>query len=291
MSHQSSISNIQGAAIALQEKVERARSTLQKNGSLPTNSSEKSMSEPLCEHCRGTGYYQIEKPGEPPFQHYLYLFTIECECKAVEKAQKRQSAMFTSAGIPERHQGFSFETFKQLSAEQREGKMPAATLCWQIAQQGAAMLGDFIEKHGVVMSGPCGIGKTGLAAAAALERMSNGNPVLWVDYNGMIRDVQKTYAPDYSGPTAEDITGAAATAGFLVLDDMGDVASNREVSDDRRNITYEIIRRRHERLLPTILTTNLDQVQFEYQFGTRISQRVRELCFWTDMTGKILRQL
>lgn len=152
--------------------------------------------------------------------------------------------------------------------------------------------GDEVEyvglvKTGLVLSGKCGVGKSGLMHL--LYQFRQGDSAVWIDYNALIAFIQSTYGN--RAPTdTQEIMHAMQTVKYLFVDDLGDVARAASTTDDRRDKTYEIIRVRHERRLPTFITTNLDKAAFAHQMGDRIAQRVMELCHWVPVGGAVLRK-
>lgn len=242
-----------------------------------------SPDQPVCQECNGIGWISrnVLDVTDPDFGK-----AFPCICQRAEIERKRFARLFGDAGIPERHKAFDFTTFLPYLCEKN-------TLAYQYSQvlaTGQMIEAEEMVKPGLLLWGRFGVGKTGLAAAVIKARLGNGEAALWVDYSRFISRVQRTYSGDQD-VQGTDIVNAAASAPFAVIDDLGDYdRGNKAVSDDQRRITYEVISARHEKVLPTMITTNLEPGAFEAQFGARIYQRVLELCHIVPMGGGSLRR-
>lgn len=140
-------------------------------------------------------------------------------------------------------------------------------------------------KFGMVLSGSCGMGKTGLLTPVLQHAISQGKSGLWIEMYDFISEIQGGYADGTSNAKLE----AAKTADVILLDDLGDADLARPETDDRRRIIYQLINHRHNHGLQTLITTNLDLDGLIVQFGKRIFERIYESCAWVDMAGKNLR--
>lgn len=192
--------------------------------------------------------------------------------------------MFGGKGIPESHRAYTFESWASLPQKVQRQRHVAIQACWTLTREGVLQDTNGTIKHWLILSGPGGLGKTSLATATALELIKT-QVVLWVDYNDLLSEVQATYSKTYRGPSKEQLIRAAADAPVLFLDDMGDFDADGGTSDDKRDITYAVIRDRYHRQLTTVITTNFDQDGFKGYFGRRITRRVFARGLWIDMQG------
>ncbi len=140
-------------------------------------------------------------------------------------------------------------------------------------------------RAGLLLTGACGVGKTGLMYLIYKSREADG--AVWCDYNEMLALIQSTY--NTRGNDTLQIIQALEFVPVLLIDDMGDAARSQALTDDKRDKTYDVLRVRHERKLLTVITTNLDHKGMKYQFGQRIYSRLRELCVWVTVGGRDLR--
>lgn len=200
-----------------------------------------------------------------------------CLCQRDRVISTRLNTLFKTAGIPKVYSSFTFERFDRLV-----GKSDALEAARMFAR------GDLDIKPGLILYGPTGVGKSTLAACVARARLDRGQAVLWVDFNDFLAAVQDTYGSQ-GDVTARDLTIGAAHARFLIFDDMGDAERQRPISDDRRDITYSVLRHRRNEMLPTLITSNLTPEVMYQQFGARIADRVFECCHAVEVAGANLR--
>lgn len=173
-----------------------------------------------------------------------------------------------------RFAGCSWETYPSSDPDKRS----AFDICQSFLNDGECQ-----GKRGLLLYGEPSVGKTGLLWL--LYKQAQG--AAWADYNDLMSHIQSTY--NKPGSDTRQILEALQFAPALFLDDMGDVARNRPISDDRRDKTYEILRARHQANLPTFITSNLAPQVIAVQFGTRIAERLAELCLMVQVGGEKLR--
>lgn len=236
-----------------------------------------------CPLCDGLGIFS----ADVPVGHTLFGRALKCPCGAGERAtaQERIERLFGEGGIPDSHQGYTFDVWTVMTEGDLRGKSDALKACRYLVEHGAIPTRSGAVKCGIVLAGEPGVGKSSLAAATAMAFAASGKAVLFSDFNDLIEDVQASYGKAYNGPAREKLIRGAAKAEVLVLDDMGGVEAGDDMTSDKRNITYAIIRERYHRSLLTVITTNLAADGFKRQFGKRINRRVQERFLWQDMTG------
>lgn len=189
-----------------------------------------------------------------------------------------------SKALPESHRHITFDSWDMMQSEQLKGKDIALNACKALARYGSAGSDDN-PKVGLVLAGAPGMGKTSMAMATVNAMMAHRVGVWWVDFNEFIDNIQATYDADYRGPSKLKLIADASKVPILVLDDMGDYNDNKPISNDKRDITYSLIRERYHKSAITIITTNLGRTEFSFKFGGRIARRVRERYLWLDMSG------
>jgi len=129
-------------------------------------------------------------------------------------------------------------------------------------------------RTGILLTGDFGVGKTTIATAAFKELLwRTGRPGLWRKTYAALRYVQAGYASGEGDTRLRELQ----TTHSLLLDDVGDVEQPGE-TDDRARLLYEILDTRSDRLLPTILTSNLGTEGLAALLGTRTTERIREMC-------------
>jgi DNA replication protein DnaC len=158
-----------------------------------------------------------------------------------------------------------------------------------------------IEKAGLLLIGPIGVGKTHLAVGIIQELIrSKGVPCLFCDYRELLKQIQNSY--NASVQTTElEILRPVFEAEILVLDELGAVKPTEWVWDT----VSHVLNTRYNDKRTTIITTNFsDQpagqasvprgAAREETLGDRIGERMRsrlhEMCRVVQMDGSDFRQ-
>ena len=119
----------------------------------------------------------------------------------------------------------------------------------------------------LTLFGETGVGKTHLAVAIAVERMSKAQPVFFAFVPELLDYLRYTYTPE-SRVTYDRVLDEVKNTPLLILDDLGQEHSSPWAAEK----LYQIIVHRHNARLPTVITSTLD---FAEQTGP-ISSRVRD---------------
>ena len=226
--------------------------------------------------------------------------TRHCDCpygqQRHEQAQRHVTETFPRAGVPARLKRYTLDSWDDLCGDDPK-KENARRFVQQIVDDGVTTEPNGEQRPGLLLHGPNSVGKTGLMVALARHLWDTRRVLLWVRYEAMIRDIQSRYGVDaYEDGTAnaDALIASAQRVPHLFIDDLGrpfaDESQFRE-SEDRRELLYEILAYRHERDMPTYLTTNLDKLTgVAKQFDRRIADRVMELCTVCAVGGRNLRK-
>jgi len=245
----------------------------------------------VCPHCGGMGWVTLDIDMHHPNPHLAYYFgkAFPCPCSENVRAGRQMDRFELSYSLPEDHKAYTLDVWRNMPERIIAGKELGLAAVEQYIQTMCTYGDSGKEKPWLVFSGEPGKGKTSLACALAMALIAENNIVQWTDFNQFIDDVQSTYSDD-QGPARADLINVAQTVPVLFLDDLGDVKRTTPVSDDKRDILYSVLRHRTTKLLPTVITTNLSKEQFEFQFGERISSRVRDLSTWITVSGLQFRE-
>lgn len=185
--------------------------------------------------------------------------------------QARVSGLWRTARIPERFATCTFDTFP--------GSPETATA--------VEVLRGWLDTDGwgLVLTGPFGIGKTGLAIAALRVAMEQKRlSGLFVKATDLLAHVRDTYGKS-SENTEEQVLASLRTVGFLVIDDMG----TDKATDWSTSLLFQVLDSRHDENRKTLLTTNLNLRELETHLGKRTLERFREGGGVLPMAGPNLR--
>lgn len=83
---------------------------------------------------------------------------------------------------------------------------------------------------------------------------------------------------------------ACKTASLLLLDDLGVEPSVVKNYGTERTYMVDIINYRYDKCLPTIITTNLDEVGIASIYGDRTEDRIKEICNKINYEGDSYRR-
>jgi DNA replication protein DnaC len=259
----------------------------------------------LCPVCGGFGVFKYDVPyDDSRFGKMFPCDNPKCE-KAAEDRERRSEAMLTRSGVPGEYRFLTFATFYELPPEKRDGKETAAAALLDMLDNAAN--GFYIQmtddgeppRNSLVLSGPLGVGKTGLCCAFVNEGIARGIPMTYYRAQALFDEIQRRY--DAANDTDEQraitaLTGVPYSATdvldhikdtpVLVIDEMTVPAA----SADKLRIIEDLIRHRMAAARPTVITTNHDTNAFRKQWGDRAADPVFAMSYWLEITGERLRR-
>lgn len=136
----------------------------------------------------------------------------------------------------------------------------------------------------VVLTGDPGLGKTGLAVAAANYSRMGGTPCVFSRVQGIIKRIQETYSSE-AKESYLDVFSFFTRIPLLIIDEFG----VKNYTPDRLEIFEEIMRERDRRGLPFLATTNLTRDEFYKQWQPQTADVVAK-AHWIPIAGIKIRQ-
>jgi DNA replication protein DnaC len=259
------------------------------------------MAEANCPHCGGTGWKILEVEGLPNYQRSA----VRCECSA-----ESPTRIFEHARVPRRYRQCDFENFDlDLAYEDEPEGRP-----WDESLKRAKLeVQGFVRNYptatgrGLLLMGPCGVGKTHLAVAALKELLLRGHEGLFYDYRELLKEIQASYNP-VSQATEMGVLEPVLKTELLVVDDLG--AS--KPSAWALETVGHILNTRYNEERVTLITTNyLDRetaqrpalrlpsgealVRADDTFADRVGQRIRsrlyEMCRTVEIVSRDYRRV
>ncbi len=207
-----------------------------------------------------------------------------------EQAQRQRwvAQCFQQAAIPARFVNCTFDSFPR-SEVTREAVQRVRD--WQAVAGGPEDEDEWgrwfdARKESLLLYGPYGTGKTGLAVAALQAGIADdpGDSYLFITVPALLDRIRQTYGPGAALPESE-VLQAVKSVSFLVLDDLG----AERVSDWVQEKLFTIINHRHDEKLTTIFTSNLTIEELGAHIGERTTWRICEMAEIIELAGPNLR--
>jgi DNA replication protein DnaC len=149
------------------------------------------------------------------------VWAVPCDCTAGDRTERA----LAKSRVPERYRHCDFDNFEtdnEIETIPRE-QMDASN---RSLSQAKLIVERFAEEfpvgseHGLLLMGPCGVGKTHLAVAALKKIALRGHTGLFYDYRELLKEIQDSYNPE-SQSTEMGVLEPVLRTELLVLDDLG----------------------------------------------------------------------
>lgn len=193
-----------------------------------------------------------------------------CIASELNTAQTNLRAIQTEmlierANIPERFAGCSFENYQAVnkSAQNNLSILRDYANAWpQMLDAGTSL----------ILTGRPGTGKNHLAVALAKSIIEqHQSSVLLTSVMRIIRAVRRTWEK-VSENSEEDVIALYTGMDLLIIDEVG----IQYGSESEMIILFDILNTRYERMLPTVLISNLALPQISQVIGDRLTDRMVE---------------
>jgi len=190
------------------------------------------MARADCNVCQGSGWKIVERTapgaqalaadgsgsavGEPKM-----VWAVPCDCTTADRAGHGVGR----ARVPERYRHCDFENYETDNEIENVSREQLAAWNRSLAQAKLVVQGFAAEfpvgnENGLLLMGPCGVGKTHLAVAALKEITLRGHSGLFYDYRELLKEIQDSYNAE-SQATEMGVLEPVLQAEILVLDDIG----------------------------------------------------------------------
>ena len=153
-------------------------------------------------------------------------------------------------------------------------------------QYGQNITNAIREGKGLMLRGSVGTGKTTLAIAIMRKAIEQGIRCLFVNNISLNDKLLNLLNSDRKELSNYDTL--LRTVPLLVIDDFG-AESDRNSKSWLVEKMESIIGDRYDRMLPTIITTNLTKDEIKARYNERIYDRLRDTCDLLIFRGKSLR--
>jgi DNA replication protein DnaC len=202
------------------------------------------------------------------------------DAEAAEQARldgERNLAALRKAGVPLRFQGKTLETYQADNDKQQI----AVAACRKLISAMQARS----HAPNLIMIGKPGTGKSHLCCGIVLE-LYRTHRVRRVDLPDLIREIRATWHRD-SEVSEERVLDWYGALDLLIIEEVGTGAG----TDDERARIFQVINRRYEAMLPTVVVSNLDMAALKLEIGDRVIDRLREgdrslvVFDWQSMRG------
>jgi DNA replication protein DnaC len=183
----------------------------------------------------------------------------EADLAAAAWVEKQQRA-----GIPERFRDRSLDSY----AATTDGQKAALRWATEYAHQFDEVLAS---GRSMLFLGRPGTGKTHLGCAIGNYLLRKGATVYYSTVQRAMRRIKDTWNRD-SAELEGDAIRAMTGPDLLILDEIGVQFG----SDTEKNLTFDLLNERYERLKPTLLLSNLAKEDVARFLGERVMDRLRE---------------
>lgn len=201
------------------------------------------------------------------------------EAEAIENAEEAgriaelRRRRLTRSGIPEVWQDYDWDDIDVGDADRAA------------AAEALRKWGEGKGKRGLYIHGPVGVGKTRMAATAAVARLTVSG-VEWMNGAEVIANLSRNFSDPKRKQAVDLLTDRTKRNVALVLDDLDKVPLNENAAQH----LYTAIHVWYETGRPVLITANqsIDKIAFDYgeRYGDALASRLAELCTPIKVGGR-----
>ncbi len=262
----SQIMALKASITTLQEELDFA------NGTVPPLDRCFDKRETLTDSCKTHGDYQqlriwTEYSGRvaDKFSRCPHCISAELESAKSQLRMLQVDGLIEKANIPDRFAGCSFANYEPVNkaAQHNLGIMRDYASAWpQMYEAGTSL----------ILSGRPGTGKNHLAVALAKSVIEQHQAsVFLTSVMRIIRAVRRTWEKG-SEHSEEDVIALYTGKDLLIIDEVG----IQYGSESEMIILFDIMNTRYERMLPTVLISNLAPGEISQVISERLTDRMVE---------------
>jgi DNA replication protein DnaC len=179
-------------------------------------------------------------------------------------AERRRAADLAACGVSLRHIDKTFAAYVAETQEQANALARSKALA-------EAVLKDPRKVPSLILCGKPGTGKSHLACAITIAVYDGGGEAYRVSVADIIRELKDSWRSD-SEKQETRLLNRYGKVTLLIIEEIGVQFG----SDTERMYLFEIVNRRYENCLPTVLVSNLDPDKLAAEVGERVMDRLRE---------------
>ena len=226
------------------------------------------MARADCPLCNGSGWKTVERTDEQAVAVSASasgagaaaatkpVWAVPCDCTEGDRSDRA----LARARVPERYRHCDFanyETDNEIEGPSRADldrwnrSLAQAKLVVERFAQEFSPIREMQSEQGLLLMGPCGVGKTHLVVGALKEIVLRGHSGLFYDYRELLKEIQDSYNAE-SQSTEMGVLEPVLKTEVLVLDDLG----SSKPSPWALETVGHILNSRYNEKRVTLLTTN-----------------------------------